>query len=76
MPIFDQGYQHWQGHLSGHGRRWLTVARHGVRAQLQSRIVRLLLLVAWLPALAVGGSGLAVRGVRQKFSRLHPQHSA
>src|SRR5262245_54851492 len=53
MPIFDQGYQHWQGNLSGHGWRWLAVARHGVRAQLQSRIVRLLLLLAWLPALAL-----------------------
>lgn len=53
MPIFDQGYQHWQGELSGHGWRWLAVARHGVRAQLQNRFVRLLLLVAWLPAIAL-----------------------
>src|SRR6185295_1179291 len=53
MPIFDQGYQHWQGTLSGHGRRWLAVARHGVRAQLQNRIVRLLLFVAWMPAVAL-----------------------
>jgi ABC-type transport system involved in multi-copper enzyme maturation permease subunit len=53
MPIFDQGYQHWQGPLSGHGVRWLAVARHGVRAQLKNRFVRLLLLVAWIPALAL-----------------------
>lgn len=53
MPIFDQGYQHWQGTLSGHGWRWLAVARHGVRAQLQNRFVRLLLFVAWMPALAL-----------------------
>ncbi len=53
MPIFDQGYQHWQGQLSGHGWRWVAVARHGVRAQLQNRIVRLLLLLAWLPAVAL-----------------------
>lgn len=53
MPIFDQGYQHWQGHLSGHGWRWLAVTRHGVRALLRSWIVRLLLLVAWLPAIAL-----------------------
>ena len=31
MPIFDQGYQHWQGTLSGHAWRWLTITRHGVR---------------------------------------------
>jgi ABC-2 type transport system permease protein len=53
MPIFDQGYQHWQGELSGHGWRWLAVARHGVRAQLQNRFVRLLLFFAWMPALAL-----------------------
>src|SRR5712691_9314503 len=53
MPIFDQGYQHWKGSLSGHAWRWLAVARHGVRTQLKSRIVRLLLLIAWLPAIAL-----------------------
>ena len=53
MPIFDQGYQHWQGSLSGHRGRWLAVARHGVRTQLKNRFIRLLLLVAWLPALAL-----------------------
>jgi ABC-type transport system involved in multi-copper enzyme maturation permease subunit len=53
MPIFDQGYQHWQGQLSGHGWRWLAVARHGVRTQLQNRFVRLLMFVAWIPALAL-----------------------
>ena len=55
MPIFDQGYQHWQGELSGHGWRWLAVTRHGVRSLLKSWIVRILLLVAWLPALALVG---------------------
>jgi ABC-type transport system involved in multi-copper enzyme maturation permease subunit len=53
MPIFDQGYQHWQGTLSGHGWRWLAVTRHGVRALLKNWIVRLLLLVAWMPAIAL-----------------------
>jgi ABC-2 type transport system permease protein len=53
MPIFDQGYQHWQGPLSGHGWRWLAIARHGVRVQLKNRILRFLLLVSWIPALAL-----------------------
>src|SRR5262245_33671090 len=53
MPIFDQGYQHWTGPLSGHAWRWLAVARHGVRATLQNRIIRLLLYAAWMPALAL-----------------------
>jgi ABC-2 type transport system permease protein len=55
MPIFDQGYQHWQGTLSGHGLRWLTVARHGARAGMQNRLIRVVLIFAWLPALALVG---------------------
>jgi ABC-2 type transport system permease protein len=53
MPIFDQGYQNWNGPLSGHGTRWWAVTRHGVRGLLKSWIVRVLLLVAWLPAIAL-----------------------
>src|SRR5690242_8406413 len=53
MPIFDQGYQHWRGPLSGHAWRWLTIARHGVRVQMQNRILRLFLLFAWLPAIGL-----------------------
>jgi ABC-2 type transport system permease protein len=53
MPIFDQGYQHWKGPLSGHAWRWLAVSRHGIRALLKGRILRLLLVLAWLPALAL-----------------------
>jgi ABC-2 type transport system permease protein len=53
MPIFDQGYQHWTGPLSGHAWRWLAVARHGVRATLKNRIVRWFLFAAWIPALAL-----------------------
>jgi ABC-type transport system involved in multi-copper enzyme maturation permease subunit len=53
MPIFDQGYQHWQGTLSGHGWRWLAVTRHGVRALSKNWIVRLLMFVAWVPAIAL-----------------------
>src|SRR5947209_5798222 len=53
MPIFDQGYQHWTGPLSGHAWRWLAVTRHGVRSQLQGKILRLLLFGAWMPAIAL-----------------------
>src|SRR5205807_6244091 len=53
MPIFDQGYQHWNGHLSGQAWRWLVIARHGVRTQMKNRAVLLLLLVAWVPAFAL-----------------------
>lgn len=51
MPIFDQGYQHWSGHLSGHAWRWLAIARHGVRVSLNNRLLRIFLVVAWIPAI-------------------------
>lgn len=53
MPIFDQGYQHWQGRLSGHTWRWLAVTRQGVRAQMKNRFTRLVVLFALLPAIAL-----------------------
>jgi len=53
MPIFDQGYQHWAGPVSGHAWRWLTIARHGVKAQLKGRILKFLLIAAWVPAIAL-----------------------
>jgi ABC-2 type transport system permease protein len=54
MPIFDQGYQHWNGRLSSHAWRWLAITRHGVRVSMKNRFLRLVLLLSWLPA-----SGLA-----------------
>lgn len=53
MPIFDQGYQHWQGQLSGHAWRALAIARQGLRVQLRNRNVRVLLILAWIPAVAL-----------------------
>ena len=70
MPIFDQGYQHWTGPLSGHAWRWLAVARHGVRATLKNRIVRWFLFAAWIPALALvtvaGALGLIGTAIRSR----------
>jgi ABC-2 type transport system permease protein len=51
MPIFDQGYQHWNGRLSGHLWRWLAITREGVRAQWKKRATRSAVLVAFGPAL-------------------------
>lgn len=53
MPIFDQGYQHWRGPLSGHAWRWLTITRQGVRVQWKNRLLRLLIILTWLPAVAL-----------------------
>jgi ABC-2 type transport system permease protein len=72
MPIFDQGYQHWDGPLSSHGWRWLAIARHGVRVQTRNRALRILLLLAWLPALALVVA-VAVWGlVEQKNAGIMP----
>ncbi len=69
MPIFDQGYQHWSGTLTGHGWRGLTIARHGVRVGNKNRLVRVLLLVSWLPALVLAGS-LCIWGLLERGSSL------
>ena len=53
MPIFDQGYQHWSGHLSSHAWRWLAITRRGVKTALQGRIVRFALILAYLPAIVL-----------------------
>jgi ABC-type transport system involved in multi-copper enzyme maturation permease subunit len=53
MPIFDQGYQHWQGTLSGHGWRWLTIARQGVRTNLRNRWIRILTLGSLIPSVGL-----------------------
>jgi ABC-2 type transport system permease protein len=55
MPIFDQGYQHFSGTLSGHAWRWLTITRHGVRIGMKNIFLRLVVITSWLPA-----AGLAV----------------
>ena len=55
MPIFDQGYQHWNGELSGHAWRWLAITRHGVRVGMKNRLLRTVLLAAWSPAVALAG---------------------
>ncbi len=53
MPIFDQGYQHWQGTLAGHAWRWLAITRQGVRAQLKNRWTKYLILGSWSPAIVL-----------------------
>src|ERR1700681_3509418 len=53
MPIFDQGYQHWNGELTSHAWRWWAITRHGVRVGMKNRFLRLMIIVAWLPAVAL-----------------------
>jgi ABC-2 type transport system permease protein len=53
MPIFDQGYQHWQGHLTSQVWRWWAITRHGVRMQFRSRWTKVCLSACLGPALAL-----------------------
>jgi hypothetical protein len=69
MPVFDQGYQHWSGTLSGHTWRWVTITRHGVRAGMKNPLLRILVLLSWLPA-AVLVSMLAAWGLVEQKSPL------
>ncbi len=72
MPIFDQGYQHWEGKLSGHAWRWLTITRHGVRTHMKNRWARLITLFALAPALALGAFLVIWGLVEQKSSLVAP----
>ncbi len=69
MPIFDQGYQHWTGHLSGHTWHWFAIARHGVRIGMQRRIFRSVLLISLLPAVALA-SALSLWALVERRSAL------
>lgn len=69
MPIFDQGYQHWSGELTGHGWRWLAITRHGVRIGMKNRLLRIMLLIAWLPAVVLAFF-LCVWGLLEQKSEL------
>ncbi len=69
MPIFDQGYQHWQGSLASHAWRWVAISRQGIRAQLKNRKTKYLVLTAWTPAAALIGF-LALWGLFEQKSDL------
>lgn len=69
MPIFDQGYQHWNGEMRGHAWRWLAITRQGLRTGLKNRVTRTFLLLAWVPALALVFM-LCVWGLLERKSEL------
>src|SRR5262245_43641853 len=69
MPIFDQGYQHWSGELSGHAWRWLAITRHGVRIGMKNWLLRIAVMLAWLPAIGLAFM-LCVWGLLEQKSPL------
>jgi ABC-2 type transport system permease protein len=52
MAIREQGYRHWEGTHTGHGMRWWTLAKTGLRVQFSSTWRTALLIIfitlAWL----------------------------
>lgn len=65
MPIYDQGYQHWQGEFGGPLRRWWSIARRGAVAGLKNRFVRWVLLFSLAPALLLA-SVLSIWGLLEQ----------
>jgi ABC-2 type transport system permease protein len=72
MPIFDQGYQHWHGHLSGQAVRWLPITRRGVAVGFGNKWLRMAMLGALGPPLLLA-IFLVIWGLfEQKSSFLTP----
>src|SRR5262245_55609588 len=72
MPIFDQGYQHWQGALAGHAWRWLAVTRQGVRQQTRRRRTKWLIALSFAPALMLVAVLVFWGLLEQRSSLLQP----
>jgi ABC-2 type transport system permease protein len=53
MPVFEQGYQHWNGKLSSQLWRWWAITRHGVLMQFRSKLTRGLLVMCVGPAFGI-----------------------
>ena len=72
MPIFDQGYQHWSGTLSGHALRWLTIAWHGWRVAKKNIFLWLVIILSWLPAIGLAFLLCMWGLIEQKSSLIAP----
>ena len=48
MPIHDQGYRHYLGHRTPHGRAWLVIARMHILGALRYRWFLLLMIAGWI----------------------------
>ena len=51
MPIHDQGYRRYAGGRDAKGRRWLVIARAGIKTMVAKRLLLALLAVSWGPFL-------------------------
>lgn len=67
MPIHDQGYRHYLGHRSPHGRAWWVIARAHMLSAVRYKPFLVLFLFAWAP--------FVVRAVQFYVSSSVPQAS-
>jgi len=72
MPIFDQGYRHWEGELSGHALRWWVITRRGALAQIKNKWVILTILSAWMFGLALAGCVILWGLIEQRSDLVAP----
>jgi ABC-2 type transport system permease protein len=72
MPIFDQGYQHWQGRLRSHRWAWLAIAGQGIRTQFRNRWTRAVLSMAIAPALSLAAFAIVWGLCEQKAALIQP----
>ncbi|MFT5302624.1 MAG: ABC-2 type transport system permease protein [Mariniblastus sp.] len=54
MPIHDVGYRGWEGERTSQLSRWCIISTTGIKLAAQSRWVRRILFVAWLPVMYWG----------------------
>ena len=55
MPVHDLGYRNWQGKRTHRLLRPLFVARSGITLVWRRRMIKLMLMVAWLPMIVPAG---------------------
>ena len=72
MPIFDQGYQHWQGHLSGRALRWWAITWRGVRTLFRSRWTRIAVTLSLSPALGLAAMLIIWGLIENKVGFIQP----
>ena len=70
MPIFDQGYQHWQGELGGNLGAGGQLRGKACASASRIAICATVLYLAWMPAFALGDDALHLGNGRTQF-RLH-----
>jgi ABC-type transport system involved in multi-copper enzyme maturation permease subunit len=49
VPIYDQSYAHWEGHMEGRILRWLPITLNGIRLAFRSKVFLVVFCLALIP---------------------------